>query len=66
MLPWMVGTLAMIVTVPVTLIYSAFAHCRQKAHKDLVSGEASRAEQEVGITSANEFGNLMRCSEMRV
>ena len=41
MLLWTVGILAMIMTVPVTLIYSSFAHYGQKAYKDLVSGEDS-------------------------
>lgn len=41
MLLWTVGILATIMTVPVTLIYLVFAPYRQKAYKDLVSGEAS-------------------------
>ena len=60
------GILAMIMTEPVTLIYSSFAHYGQKAYKDLVSGEDSWAEQEVGIISANEFDYLMRGAEVRV
>lgn len=53
-------------TVPIILTYLVFAHYRQKAYKDLVSDEASWAGQEVSIISANEFGILMRCPEMRM
>lgn len=60
------GILATIMTVPIIPTYLVFAHYRQKAYKDLGSDEASWAGQEVSIISANEFGTLMRCPEMRM